>query len=240
MDAHIILANRGTDFNNSFIPEFRQYEPPILDPVNKNIRDALYLNDTSTDYYLLTYLSLLNTIDSSQYLNSDIVTNNLSITDYVVQPSIINNAELVLSDTGYPHIGIPSKLPIIFDYFISYKDNNYVTLLTKSYSIDLGYVQEIINGETLLSINFGDLIPLTGKLKVDTWAVTSSIHIQYAPKSFPYLHCLNSINKSNIETLLTHNLWENYLNASSTKEKLAFIVIGLINNTYESFKFRRN
>jgi hypothetical protein len=161
-----------------------------------------------------------------------------SVEDYDVPGSIVQGADLLVTSQG--DVGFEESeeaLPINVDYTIEYYDDTLVTVNANTFRVNVPYSVESYNeGVQVLRLDIQEQIPVNGQFAftLADWTEGSTFSMKYTPKNFPYDRVFDLVTKQQdyLKILAKYDLEDPFFNVYSKREKLAVIVVGLINDTY--------
>jgi len=239
MQAYLFLFNRGSNFQYSFIPELLGFVPVRVTPANMRVREQLSLAVPNNDYHEISYLSLLDRYPDIKALLAQ-PQDAFTVEDYIVPQNQLLGAKLEVTELGTAGIQeAPRSLPVNLIYNVNFRDAGQVEVNSGSFNTVFNYSSTgLESGQQRLAINFDDSVPLEGAVFVDKWEEGDFFSFIYQPKSFPYDLAFDRVTakRDYTELLAELDLEDEFLTKFSKREKLAVIIIALINQTHGSFK----
>jgi hypothetical protein len=228
--AYLYLVNSNQDYEDDFVPNVKDFVKVKESPETLSIRKSLQVNSNETSYYLLLCMSLLERHD--KFLKKLKVPHTaFSIKDYGVKRSSITGASIEITFSGDE--GFTSIDTFGFNYVVQYLDATTVEVYRDSNRFEYTYSSKDLFGEKLLTINWTD-VPIKGDIRVSTWAPGNKFYIKYFPRDFNYSKYLTKVTADGAynKLLQQQGLSEDYAVSKTDPEKLAIIVLALINSTY--------
>lgn len=221
---------------NSFVDDFFVSGPSVYSIQEEtfsftSIKKLLKLDDDSTNYYVFSILSL---IESFEYLRERFNDTNKSyeISDFKPQKSFIEFADPVKDEFGNLGFNYDNlEYPLTFTYDLVYETNNSAKLNGRSVKVK--------QSGNVIFVEWPENFVYTGGLKLQNpWDGATQVRIQFYPKQYPVSKVMEQLNNNfNKESLLQEsNLLEEYVLSPNSFEKIAIAAtaLGLSNPALQS------
>lgn len=180
------LSNRTGPFATELFGRAAEFEPGDLSHDYEALRRKLFLDITTTDYYLKTYLTLLEIHRALWSVFVDFQ-ETFRASDFRPLGVEISGAEFLSSQNGAGLFLDPPmrQLPVPLNYEIVYLDAAHVTL--KNQETGIVVMAPYSRGTDTLRVDWPSHFPFAGTLKRrSAWDVGSRIDIRVEPSQFPY------------------------------------------------------
>ncbi len=182
------LSNRPGPFVTPLFSRSPSFVPHKAPPDELVFRNKLFLNVTTSDYYLKSYLALLHSFsDIERLFEDDLVT--YRIEDFPPRGVMIEGAEFVSSPNtvGYFTDPVVTALPINQIYEVRYYSSTYLDL----FAIETGLTRRTAyhasgtSPNKILRFDWMDF-PFQGPIQLNQeWAVGAKVTIAVEPSHFP-------------------------------------------------------
>lgn len=184
------LSNRKGPFNTPAFVVDPDFKPTVITREEQKLRDLLFLNVTTTDYYLKAYLACLEAFpDIKALADDDVVSYKLS--DFTPRGVEISGGELLskANSVGYYRDLAPMELPVDLTWRLHYSDAHHIRVL----ALETGLVRNVsytVSGTVpnqTLRINWPDDVPFDGPVSLQqVWGEGAAVEILVEPSAFPY------------------------------------------------------
>ena len=223
---HAITNRAAISADPMFVSDPR-FQPAALSTGDLAMRAALQLNNTSTDYYLRAYASVMSLFpdleaiiadDNRSYEPSDFLPAGVRSTG----GSLLSNQT---SSGSYLDLK-PVTMPVPMTYVISYESPGTAKLTQPDIGNQLStsvIVMTDVNG-AIMQVQWPEYWPFRGPVALSqAWAPGAQVTFVVEPSRFPYTAAVRALAAIPYfqQLLVTYQLATTYQNTPDVKEKLA-------------------
>ena len=221
------ITNRSVISDNPLFVSDPNFLPATLPDGALQMRAALCLDNTTTDYYLKAYAAVMNIFPDIDDTLAD-PNRSYDVKDFYPEGVNSDGGRLLSSpgQSGYYLDIKPTSLPVPMTYIISYVAAGFckLTQVETNQTIQSPIIAAADSVRTTLQVNWPAGWPFQGGIELfQTWQAGAQVVFTVEPSRFPYTAAVKALSAIPYfqNLLVQFNLAEIFQNTPSVKEQLA-------------------